>query len=43
MFGQNLTYDKNYAARVRFAGPPYWGLGNPQNPRTFGVTVGFGN
>ena len=43
VFGQNLTYDKNYAARVRFAGPPYWGLGNPQNPRTFGVTVGFGN
>ena len=43
VFGQNLTYDKNYAARVRFAGPPYWGLGNPQNPRTFGVTVGFGS
>ena len=43
VFGQNLTYDKNYAARVRFAGPPYWGLGNPQNPRTFGVTVGFEN
>ena len=41
-FGKNLTYDKNYAARVPFsrsANP--WGLGNPTDPRTFGVTLGF--
>ena len=43
-FGKNLTYDKNYAARVVFArGANPWGLGNPTDPRTFGVTVGFQN
>ena len=44
VFGKNLTYDKNYAARVPFArGANPWGLGNPTDPRSFGVTVGFQN
>ena len=35
---------KNYAARVPFArGANPWGLGNPTDPRSFGVTVGFQN
>ncbi|MDH3642304.1 MAG: TonB-dependent receptor [Gammaproteobacteria bacterium] len=38
-FGKNLTYDKGYVARVAFASN--WGLGNPRDPRTYGLTVGF--
>ena len=38
-FGRNLTYDKGYVARVAFASN--WGLGNPRDPRTYGLTVGF--
>ncbi|MCP5178926.1 MAG: TonB-dependent receptor [Pseudomonadales bacterium] len=38
-FGRNLTYDKTYQARVVFAST--FGLGNPDDPRTFGVTFGF--
>ena len=38
-FGKNLTYDKNYAARVPFADS--FGLGNPEDPRTWGLTLGF--
>jgi len=41
LFGKNLTYDKNYAARVPFANS--FGLGNPEEPRTWGLTLGFSN
>ncbi len=39
VFGKNLTYDKGYVARVPFAAT--WGLGNPRDPRTWGITIGF--
>ena len=39
VFGKNLTYDKGYQAIVAFAGN--WGLGNPRDPRTWGITLGF--
>jgi iron complex outermembrane receptor protein len=39
VFGKNLTYDEGYQAIVAFAGN--WGLGNPRDPRTVGLTVGF--
>jgi iron complex outermembrane receptor protein len=38
-FGKNLDYDKGYVARVPFAAT--WGLGNPREPRTYGITIGF--
>jgi len=38
-FGKNLTYDKGYEARVAFGSN--WGLGNPREPRTYGITLGF--
>jgi iron complex outermembrane receptor protein len=41
VFGKNLTYDKHYDARVAFSSN--WGLGNPAQPRTWGLTVGFQN
>ena len=43
-FGKNITWDEYYVARVRFsAAGAGWGLGNPGDPRAFGVTVGFEN
>lgn len=39
LFGKNLTDDENYAAVVPFADT--FGLGNPEDPRTIGLTVGF--
>ena len=41
LFGRNLTYDKVYQARVVFA--PTFGLGNPDDPRSFGLTFGWEN
>jgi hypothetical protein len=38
-FGKNLTYDKGYVARVLFAST--FGLGNPRDPRSYGITFGF--
>ena len=43
-FGKNITRDEYYVARVRFSGSGAgWGLGNPGDPRAFGVTIGFEN
>ncbi len=38
-FGKNMSYDKGYVARVPFSSS--WGLGNPRDPRTYGLTIGF--
>ena len=38
-FGKNMGYDKGYVARVPFASS--WGLGNPRDPRSYGITIGF--
>jgi iron complex outermembrane receptor protein len=39
LFGKNLSDDENYAARVPFANT--FGLGNPEDPRTYGFTFGM--
>jgi len=41
LFGRNLTYDKTYQARVLLG--TNFGLGNPDDPRHFGLTFGGQN
>jgi len=41
LFGRNLTYDKTYQARVLLG--TNFGLGNPDDPRHFGLTFGWQN
>jgi iron complex outermembrane receptor protein len=41
LFGRNLTYDKVYQARVLLGTD--FGLGNPDDPRHFGLTFGWEN